>query len=164
MLARFGGTTDPRIAERTAKSCLLLPVERADLAVANQFADRAVSVGANDASLVYYQFVKCLAEYRLGQFTNSVEWARKTLTQAGGISELYVQASSVLAMALHQLKQFDEARATMSKGVEFAKTELPSLDGPDLGDRWHDILIAHILLGEAQTLIEDGQVRGKEIK
>src|SRR5262249_3487586 len=43
MLARFSQTDDPKIAERTAKTCLLLPDAVSDLAPVLQLAERAVT-------------------------------------------------------------------------------------------------------------------------
>src|SRR5262249_56782298 len=44
MLERFGPTTDPMIAERTAKACLLLPLGGPEQAAACDLADRAVAL------------------------------------------------------------------------------------------------------------------------
>src|SRR5262249_7987328 len=44
MLERFGRTTDPPIAERTAKACLLVPLGRPEQAAACDLADRAVAL------------------------------------------------------------------------------------------------------------------------
>jgi hypothetical protein len=44
MLDRFGPTTDPMIAERTAKACLLLPLSGPEQDAACDLADRAVAL------------------------------------------------------------------------------------------------------------------------
>ena len=60
----------------------------------------------------------------------------------------------VLAMAQYRMQQTDEARAALAKGVEIERTKLPKLESGDLGDGYLDWIIAHVLLREAQALIE----------
>ena len=154
MLARFGTTNDPPIAERTAKVCLLLPLDGADLAAAAKLAETAVTLGKDDAWVAYYQFAKGLAEYRQANFAQAVEWTRKALGQPGTDYSRDIQAYSVLAMALHRLNQAGEAREALSKATELAGAKLPRLDSGDLGPDWHDWIIAQTLLREAKALIE----------
>ena len=59
----------------------------------------------------------------------------------------------VLAMAQHQLKQVDEARATLAKGIKFADANVARIDGP----QWNDQMSAHVLMREARALIEGGK-------
>jgi tetratricopeptide (TPR) repeat protein len=166
MLERFANTTYVRIAERTSKVCLLLPSEGADPEFASQLADKAVAlpVRHDDNILAYVQFVRCLAEYRRGNFTNAVEWARKVLASTGQDSARDAQAYSVLAMALHQLNKSEAARAALSNAIQVARTQLPSLNSPDLGGNWHDVVIADILCREAKGLIVVGLRKDQEVK
>jgi hypothetical protein len=61
------------------------------------------------------------------------------------------------------MKQWDEAREALAKGVEIMQNKLPRLDGSDLGPSWHDVVIADILMREAKELIEDrGAAEKKE--
>jgi tetratricopeptide (TPR) repeat protein/roadblock/LC7 domain-containing protein len=154
MLTRFGATTDPPIAERTAKVCLLLPLDAADLAAANKLAETAVTLGKDDDWVVYYQFAKGFAEYRQANFAQAVEWTRKALRQPGADYNRDIQAYSVLALALHRLNKVGEAREALSKATELAGTKLPKLDSRDLGPAWHTWIIAQTLLREAKALLE----------
>ena len=52
------------------------------------------------------------------------------------------------------LKQTDEARAALAKGVEIERTKLPKLESGNLGDHMVDWITAHALMREAQALIE----------
>jgi hypothetical protein len=61
----------------------------------------------------------------------------------------------VLAMAQYRLKQTDEARNTLGKGVEIIDTKLARLESGDLGVGWTDWIIAHALMTEAKALIEE---------
>jgi len=54
-------------------------------------------------------------------------------------------------MAQLRLGLKDEARDTLTQGNRLAP-EVPSTQGPDLGDKWLDWLIARILLVEATDL------------
>jgi hypothetical protein len=62
MLARFGGTINAPIAERTVKACLLLPLDGPDLKATSQLADTAITVGAQDAWAPFYLLAKGLAD------------------------------------------------------------------------------------------------------
>ena len=57
-------------------------------------------------------------------------------------------------MAHHQLKRSDEARGALAKGAEIVDAKLLKLENAALDENWVDWLIAHILLREAQGLIE----------
>ena len=154
MLARYSGTTNASIAERTAKVCLMLPWDGPDLAAADKLAETAVTIGATEVWVAYYQFVKGLAEYRQGRFDSAAEWERKALSEEGIDNPRDVQACMVLAMACHQLHQWDQARAALAKGGKIAEAKLPKLESGDLGSSWHDWIIAHALMREAKGLIE----------
>jgi WD40 repeat protein/tetratricopeptide (TPR) repeat protein len=164
MLARFGATNDPNIAQRTAKVCLLLPLDGADLAAATKLAETAVTLSKDDPSAAYYQFAKGLAEYRQTDFAQAVEWTQKALRQPDTDYNRDVQAYSVLAMALHRLNKTGEAREALSKATELAGAKLPRLDSGDLGPNWHNWIIAQTLLREAKVLIEGGAKAGDETK
>ena len=153
IVARFGGTYDPVIAERMAKDCLILPSPGADLTTESNWANTAVTEGENHPYLAYFQFVKGLAEYRQGHFASAAEWTQKVLTQTGEVPFRDVEAYMVMAMAQHRSRQPDQARAALAKGVEIAETKLPKLDSGDLGDDWLDWIIAHALMSEAKALL-----------
>jgi serine/threonine protein kinase/WD40 repeat protein/tetratricopeptide (TPR) repeat protein len=155
IIERFAGATEAEVADRMAKDCLILPSSGADLAVVGQLADRAVSVGTSHPYYGYFQCTKGLAEYRLGKFGSALEWARKSLeNQAPGDEDRYFEASMVQAMAHYQLKQLDQARAMLGKGIEIEQTHSPKLDSGDLGGSWRDWLIGRALKREAQELID----------
>ncbi|MEO8351819.1 MAG: hypothetical protein ABI680_08805 [Chthoniobacteraceae bacterium] len=59
-------------------------------------------------------------------------------------------------MALYRLDQPAEARAACTKASELAVARLPKLDSGDFAsERWHDDLIAYLLLHEAQALLDE---------
>jgi serine/threonine-protein kinase len=154
MLARFGSTNHPPIAERTAKASLLLPMAAADIAIANRLADTAVTVGKDAEWLPFFQFAKGLAEYRQGHFDVALEWTALALTHHGS-DYRDAQAYAVQAMAHKQLNHTNEAHLALAAGNEIAENKLPKLDSEDVGNAWHDVVMANILLREARLLIEN---------
>jgi hypothetical protein len=83
-----------------------------------------------------------------------VEWAQKALLGAGKIQEQDAQAYALLAMAQHQMKHTDEARAALEKAAGITQTKSQQLESSDFGPSWWDRAVAHILLREAKALIE----------
>jgi len=169
MLARFGETHDPEIAERTAKVCLLLPsaVTTQELATVGNLAERAVALGTNSPWKYWFQLTEGLAEYRQGQFSSSVETMQRIQKDfgAGGNSD-DCEASSymILAMGLQKLEKTQEARAALSQGLWIVHTKLPALNAKDLGPGWNDVVITYILMRQASEMIGGQPADGKEIK
>jgi len=157
ILARFGGTSDPVIAERMAKDCLILPSTGVDFGAVGQLAETAVK----DAECFE---TKGLAEYRQGHFTEAAAWAVKAIDKKSSQAAHYLEAYMVLAMTKYQMNQMDEARAALAKGLAIEEKQLPQLDSGDLGNNWLDWIIAHALLKEATGLIEGSSKARDEIK
>jgi hypothetical protein len=65
-------------------------------------------------------------------------------------------------MAQQQLKQTDQARATLAKGIDIVEKKLPTLESGDLGDDWNNWIIAHFLTDEAKALIGGAAVLPNE--
>jgi Flp pilus assembly protein TadD len=149
ILGQFARTSDPAIAERMARDCMILPPRPADLATIGKMVDTAVAAGSNHPFWDYFQFVKGLSEYRDGHFANAVEWLQKVVAHEGDPNRT-VAAHMVLAMARHQLDQVDEARATLSKGSKIAEAKLGKLGSP----QWNDQIAAQMLMREAKALIQ----------
>jgi hypothetical protein len=97
---------------------------------------------------------KGLAEYRQERFASATDWMQQVLSRAGPTPERDAAAWLVLALAQHQLKQTNEAGASLAKGREIIEAKLPKLDSGNLGEDWDDLIIAHALLDEAKALIE----------
>jgi hypothetical protein len=136
--------------------------------MACRMADQAVTLGKDQVWIHYFELVKGLAEYRAGKFASAVDWLSKTIDQpttVGGTGPDWnrdAAAHSVLAMAQHQLEHPGEAREALAKAPEIADTKLPKIESAGLQDNWADWIIAHILLREAQMLIERQSVTAKQ--
>jgi eukaryotic-like serine/threonine-protein kinase len=150
---QFAGATDPYTADRMAKDCLILPRPGADLKVAGELAETAVTRGRGDSgAFPYFQCCKALAEYRQGNWEGAADWAQR----ASGTSNRYAvaEASAIMAMAQFQLKHVEDARHALNKCTEVVRTELPGFTDKDLGGDWRDWIIAHALQSEAKRMIE----------
>jgi WD40 repeat protein/serine/threonine protein kinase/tetratricopeptide (TPR) repeat protein len=154
VLARFGNTTNPVVAERMAKDCLILADPAIDLEQVARLADTAVTKGNGNSSFVYFEFAKALAEYRQGHFQSAIDWAQKVLA----VPDQYfrdAQVNLVLAMALQKCGKLSEARAALENGAHAIGTKAPKLGSAAVGGNWwSDWIIARALLEEAKGLIE----------
>ena len=154
MLRQFGDTTDPVIAERTAKDCLVLIPSAAHLSTITKLTETAIAAGPGHRFWASIQFTKGLTEFRQGRFSSAVESLEPVLSRTNDVYRT-VQAYMTLAMAQHQLKQPAEARETLANGIRFADVRLPKFtkeSGPE--DRGNDWIIAHSLMREARALID----------
>jgi len=150
---QFAATTDPRVADRMAKDCLILPRPGVDLKVPGKLAETAVTEGATDTgALPFFQCCKALAEYRLGNWEAATNWA--TRAAANSFPFARAEADAILAMAQFQLKHVEDARVALRKCTEVVGTELPKFTDKEPGGDWRDLIIAHALQSEARQLID----------
>jgi eukaryotic-like serine/threonine-protein kinase len=155
ILVTFADTTNATVADRMAKDCLLLPYSGMDLELIGRLADTAVTVGKDDWAMPYYEDTKGLSEYRLGHFTDSVDWTQKALKRTD-VSYLQAHAYAVLAMAQWRLGQKIAAREMLAKGNGLAPVMFPALEAEDSADAWSGWIFARISLDEATALIQPG--------
>ena len=134
-----------------SKDCLILPPTPVELESIGKLADLAVAAGPAHPAWGYFQFVKGLAEYRQGHGAAAIEWLKNINPSRDWPRAVEVQM--VLALAQHQLQQFEAARATLSRGLQLAADKLGDADRTDLDDTWNDWLIARCLLREARAAV-----------
>ena len=165
-LARFGATDNVGIAQETAKFCLLLPDVATSLPIASKLADACL---ANTNVWFYRQceITKGLAEYRQGHFANAIERCQKLLNNPVHFRN-EIEAGAILSMASFQLNKTNDARAALSKARETIKTKMSDGENGifraawskgEVTYNWADWLVAHILLREAQALIQGKPVQ-----
>jgi len=133
-----------------ADDCLLLPDSGVDLQVVDRLATQAVTIGYDASALSYSQACKALSEYRRGQFSEAVVWAKKSLKTDPAFAQ--AKACALLAMAYWELGQKDEARTALTNGNSLAP-RVSTDRAVDLGDSWVGWLFARISLDEAGQLI-----------
>ncbi|WP_020473558.1 protein kinase domain-containing protein [Zavarzinella formosa] len=143
LLAKFGGSSEPYVAERVSRACLLRPVSGDDLVRAVALANRAAAADQSRYSLVHhaFQFVRGLAEYRQGRYDQAI-----TTMQGEASRALGPAPRLVLAMARHRSGQAEEARKTLAAAIashDWRASQIRDQDG------W----ICHSLRREAEELI-----------
>ncbi|MDB5352407.1 MAG: tetratricopeptide repeat protein [Planctomycetota bacterium] len=114
LLADFGSATDPLVAERTARACLLLPASEDEMRRIVALGERAWGVDRSKYPGVYphFEFVRGLAEYRQGRLDRAISLMRG---DASGV--LGPAPRLVLAMALRGRGEAAEARKTLAEAI-----------------------------------------------
>jgi tetratricopeptide (TPR) repeat protein len=143
LIRRFGTSSEPYVAERTARTILLLPATEDELQTATALAERAVAAKATVAQWIYpyFLFAHGLAEYRQGRFDSAIAIMRaEAATVMGPAPRL------VLAMAEYGKGQKQEARATLAVVISSFDWSAAQVGGRD---DW----IWHVLRREAEDLI-----------
>lgn len=161
MLDQFEHTTDPPVAERTAKSCLLLPsvLSQEDFIRVTNLAARAVSLSEHGEWLHWRLMTRGLAEYRAGGYDIALKTERqsqKALVHNNDLNGPACKADTyfISAMAHQKLNQADDAHDDLEHGLKIVQTQLPKLDDGDLGYQWFDTLMSHIIMREAKQTVE----------
>ena len=114
LIAAFGASTDPHVAERTARACLLLPASDEELGRIVALGGRAWGVDRSKYQAVYphFLFVQRLAEFPRGRPD------RATAVMQGEASHVLGPAPRlVLAMAQHRSGREADARRTLAAAV-----------------------------------------------
>jgi hypothetical protein len=70
-----------------------------------------------------------------------------------GYYDRTVAACAVLAMAQYQLKEPEQARASLAGALKIAAANLAKPGSGSYGQTWHDWVICQLLTHEAQSLI-----------
>jgi tetratricopeptide (TPR) repeat protein len=151
MLDRFGRTTDPIIAERTAKACLLLPLGGTEQEAACELADRAVALARDHWVQPWAEATRGLAAYRRAQFADAVAWADRCLARGPGDWNRELPSHLVRAMALSRLGRPDEAGAALVRASDLYRTKVASQGGRAEGGGWHDRVVCEVLRREAEA-------------
>jgi hypothetical protein len=167
IIRQFAETSDPIVAERMAKDCLLMPPATADMAVIQKMADTTMVAGPDHPMWLYFQLAKGLSEYRQEHLDSAAERLQKVASEpTGTAAQVYRRAEAclVLAMARHQLHQFWPTRCALSEGCWIASNFLPAPDSAVIGEDANDWLYVQALMREAQGLIETGPNNEKVAK
>jgi serine/threonine-protein kinase len=142
-LGKFGSTTDPQVAERTAVACLLRPATADQLRQAVALVERAAAAEPSKYPGFHsrFLFARGLAEYRQGRFDRAISTLR-----GGAAGMLGPAPRLVLALALHRSGQTAEARKTLAAAVQAPEWTANPLRFPT---DWS----SHVLRREAEALI-----------
>jgi tetratricopeptide (TPR) repeat protein len=156
MLEKFGGSESLEIADRTAKTCLLLP-EGGDPKLLLAMADRLLAKAGDEDLQAWLNLLKALAQYRMGDDRGCLDAAQKCKDFSGRTYAARAAATDLLlAMASQRLGRPEEARAALEAALARIKSDLPALsDEQPLADEMNleDWLICLTLRHEAEGLI-----------
>jgi serine/threonine-protein kinase len=143
LLDRFGASTDPFLAERIGRACLLLPAPEDELRQAAALLDRAVAAGRSkpDWAYPYFLFGKALAAYRQGRLDRAI-------AELQGEASLVPGPNPRLVLAMAQFRQGakEAARHTLAAAVVAFDWGAAQADNPGA---W----TCHVLRREAERLI-----------
>jgi serine/threonine-protein kinase len=142
LLKRFAATTDPSVAERTARACLLRP-HPDDLARAAALADLAAAADKHPHHM-FFQAVHGLAEYRRGRHAAADAVLRPVADRLRP-----PMARLVLAMALHRQGKKTEA-------LQALRAAVASFDWDERHAQDVDPWVGHVLRREAEELLLPG--------
>jgi tetratricopeptide (TPR) repeat protein len=158
MLDRFGRTTDPIIAERTAKACMIVPLGGTEQEAACDLADRAVALAQGHWVQPWAEATTGLAAYRREHFADALAWADRCLARGPGDWSRELPSHLVRAMALSRLGRTDEAGSALVGASDLYRTKVPSPGGRAEGDGWHDRVICEVLRRESGASSLDREV------
>jgi tetratricopeptide (TPR) repeat protein len=163
MAKQFAESQLPEEHEKTIKVCLLRP-GLIDLAKpASVRLSRYLDSGAEPGWLRPFAWCgRALLAYRNGDSTSAIEYAAKS-RELGCVDEIQALNLTVVAMARHRLRQPEEARRTFDEASQLmARLEVDPAYRVNA-----DVLIARIVLGEAEALIngklQPNPTRGKTV-
>jgi WD40 repeat protein len=153
ILHRFGESTDPRVAERTAKACLLLPVTAEQGRQLEQLADRAVRPETASLYLGYFRFARGLAAYRHDDLDAAEKWLRQAGSTPNAAWNLVVPARLVEAMIRQRQGQGEAARQLLAGARQLLEQQTPRPGGTTYDDLWNDYLMCRVWLREAEAML-----------
>jgi hypothetical protein len=162
MLARWEETLDHNIARRTAKVCLILPVQGEEINRIARIADNGARV---QPGMYWSVFGQGMASYRASRFSESVErldLALKARARANLPDRtLDAQAHVFLAMAHHRLNHLEQARKHLEAASGLVQQACREVRQEEFGRLWNDWLLAFVVYAEACEVV-DGKDR-KEV-
>jgi len=143
LLDRFGTTSDPFIAERVSRACLLKPAGETELRIGLSLADLAGDSRESASMYVYkyFLFAKGLAEYRRDRFDEAI-------SVMSGNASTALRPAPLIVVAMSQFRQgeTEQARKTLASAILSFDWTAPHADT-------RDFQIRHILRREAEALI-----------
>jgi serine/threonine protein kinase len=158
ILAQFGSTTNPIVAERMSKDCLIFEPPASELPAIEKMANVAIAAGPSHTYWRYFQFAKGLVEYRLSRYTSAAEWFKNVAPEPGDPSRT-AEALAMLACSQSRLGQTAEAVASLAKAVAVVERSSPNPAKDSAGDLWNDWIIVNVLVREAKSLVEPPAAR-----
>jgi tetratricopeptide (TPR) repeat protein len=159
MMARFGRADDFKIAERAAKTCLLLPDAVSDLRPVLQISERNVTGTQQHWGYRSLMMNRGMAEYRAGNFANAIDWLNQSLSLRPApwywwSRYMDATAHAFLAMAHHRLGHAEQAREALHQATRVMdpRNEKNGVNEPQAD--WYDWMRLEIARKEAERLLK----------
>jgi len=150
MFDRFARDPAAEVKERVAKVTLLLPdLSAAQLADCQMLIDTALKDDNRPDFVAWYNVTKGIAEYRAGHYRAAAASLAKSRANDSAPAAARCQADCFLAMAFHQLKQPEKARAALRAAQAALANSTDATTPLNPIDRAY----ARVALREAQKLI-----------
>jgi hypothetical protein len=162
VLETYAGTTEPLVAERVVKNCLLQPGGEPLLKALAPFAEvanqlltgRDYVLPQSDGRVSWCCLSVALLQYRRGNWMESVTWSRRCLRLGEQPPPRAAAAQAILAMALFRSGEVAEAKTNLVKSRNTTETHLKSGLQPHAENAfWFDWIVAQILAREAETVV-----------
>jgi tetratricopeptide (TPR) repeat protein len=154
LLASFAEARLPITLERTAKACLLMPMEPSHVQRPAELAARACTLGANHEFLAHFRLADGMAQFRAGQWPLACERLEQA-RQLDNNRDPYLAATAgfLLAMACHQRQLEADAQRYFDEATATVRQRMPRLEQGDLGPAWPDWLVCEIARQQAASMI-----------
>ena len=157
MLRQFRDTTDRGVADRTAKTCLLLPDATGDLSQQLRLLDVVLTPGWETSDeRAWFRLLKGLVEYRRGHHGEAVACLEGHGRAFGAYAPDRATSDFLLAMAHHRLGHAEQARSLFNDARQYVHRELPEAGAQDLSVGVENWLVCQVIRREAEQLIPGG--------
>ncbi len=155
IVARFrSATNNPAIADRMAKSLLMVPAEGEELETAKVLANASIAHDTNSMNQPWFQFCEGLSELRLGHCDSAKQWMDKVREKESSGSIRDVEQYMVRALAELGLGNQAAAIEAYNDGVLMVPSRMRELSSGDIESSWKDWIIAHALMREVEKTLE----------
>jgi serine/threonine protein kinase len=158
LLNRFGRTHDPRIADRTAKTCMLTPDAVADLQPVLKLVEMVTDDYERNVSMSWFPLLSGLAAYRAGDAATAVS-RLNSISLDPHYYDFNGTVFAILALAHLDLEQFEEAEIWLERADE-CLAHWPDSERGESFDYWGDWLRFRILFDEANRAMKSMENRG----
>lgn len=167
-IQRFGKTRHPVVAEQIVKVCLLRPADSVTMeAVAqlSQFVENSLTEqeGPKRSTNLraWAEFSMALGAFRVGNHTQAIRWCRQSLDTEKQNAARVASVRLIYAMAKYQSNSKEQAHEELAEvRLEIQKVLNSSIEQWATGVQgtvWADWVNAHLLLKEAELLIDSGE-------
>ena len=162
MTEKFLAATEPQVAERAIKTCLLVPDPPVDLETLREPMHKVMSAKAPMYYVKWFQVSQGMYEYRLGRYESALKWLSRGRDGVGS-PQGRALADFFAAMAMHRLGNTAGAERALSSGIKLTPDDpwdLANQDPMESGSTVGNWVFARIARREAEQLIRGAPSAG----